>query len=99
MATRLQNLLGILPLQNLSRRNNPTQLIPDGFLAVGSNIDISSIGQIKSLGKIEPDKFIAADGDDDASINVSTGGNIISGSGLYAMLLLCYIYIILHYYP
>jgi len=25
MATRLQNLLGILPLQNLSRRNNPTQ--------------------------------------------------------------------------
>lgn len=25
MATRLQNLLGVLPLQNLSRRNNPTQ--------------------------------------------------------------------------
>ena len=62
---------------------NSKKDIPDGFLAVGSNIDISSIGQIKSLGKIESGKFIAADGGADASINVSTGGNIISGSGLF----------------
>ena len=57
--------------------------LPEGFLAEAKNIDVSSVGRIKAPGKFEADTFIAADGDADATINLSPSG-FTPGKGLFS---------------
>jgi hypothetical protein len=54
--------------------------LPEGFLAEAKNIDVSSVGRIKTPGKFEADTFGAGS----TEISVSTGGNIVSGAGLFS---------------
>ncbi len=60
---------------------NSQKDIPEGFVAVGTNIDVSAIGTVKTPGKFESGTFGAAE---NTSISVSTGGNIVSGAGLFS---------------
>lgn len=60
---------------------NSQKDIPEGFVAVGTNIDVSAIGTVKTPGKFESGTFGASE---TTSISVSTGGNIVSGAGLFS---------------
>ena len=53
--------------------------LPEGFLAEAKNVDVSSVGRIKALGKFEADTFGSGGS---TSINLTPSG-FTSGKGLF----------------